>query len=138
MFYGELLLWPSIILLIVFGLLPYLVLLLEHLGSLIVNALVWLLLVSGELVMVLIPLSRMTLGLVVVSFHLCFRDFFRIAQQLKATVADVWISSSRAWDLNLHRNLTKLEIVELATLSQRLLSDCAPLLILGFSLRIHL
>lgn len=54
-------------------------------------------------------------------------------------MANVWTSSSRAWDLNLCRNLIELEIAEwLLYRITWLLSDWAPLLILGFGLWIHL
>lgn len=51
-----------------------------------------------------------------------FPKLFRIALYLKATVTKVWIPSTDDWNLQLHCNLTKLEILEWASLSHPLYS----------------
>lgn len=51
-----------------------------------------------------------------------FPKLFRIALYPKATVAKVWIPSTDDWNLQLHCNLTKLEILEWASLSHPLYS----------------
>lgn len=49
-----------------------------------------------------------------------FPRLFCLTQLSEATMANVWISSSNAWDLNLRRNLIELEIAEWASLSHHL------------------